>query len=262
MKTTVRLVEREELFALVNTQKKQIIDFVNWAKKQEANNKSMYLVNRDDIAEARNIVELFKAKWWGIVVYTCFGSVNSTQILCKIFADPIDAAIAKKVLDDINFTQGKMVGHHRIQPGLAGAKKALVAACLNKDILHKSMHMDGTFDERYKLLISSGIPYWGRTTCFDLLLRTGALGIGDQVYEPEIAYLAGSTGPKKGFRLIWGLDITEKNTPWCEGLLQAWHRHWFDVIAHCEVDWKWRPYAPGDLENALCIYQEHVNRRA
>jgi hypothetical protein len=46
-----------------------------------------------------------------------------------------------------------------------------------------------------------------RRTSFDLLLRAGALGIGGQHYKPEIAYLGGSTGPKRGFARVWGVEL-------------------------------------------------------
>jgi hypothetical protein len=75
---------------------------------------------------------------------------------------------------------------------------------------------------------------WGRTTCFDLLLRTGALRIGGDPYEPEIAYLAGSTGPRAGFREVWGRDVPDETAPSAEGLLQAWHHHWNEVADHVE----------------------------
>jgi hypothetical protein len=123
------------------------------------------------------------------------------------------------------------------------------------------LHKPRSFDDRYQRILHEHLDRWGRTTCFDLLLRTGSLGIGGQRYEPEIAYLAGSTGPREGFRIVWGRDVTKRSAPWCEGVLQAWHEHWPEVVSCAGARWSGRPYAPGDLENALCVYQEDRNRQ-
>jgi len=172
-----------------------------------------------------------------------------------VLSDPVDAGTAEELLAAVRFTRPK-VGHHRIQQGLVGAKKALVAASDRAELLFELLHTPRSFDDRYQRLLRADLERWARTTCFDLFLRTGALGIGGQHYEPEIAYLAGSTGPRAGFRAVWGRDVSNETAAWCEGLLQAWHRHWTDVVDRVGSRWWGRPYAPGDLENALCIYQE------
>lgn len=97
---------------------------------------------------------------------------------------------------------------------------------------------------------------WGRTTCFDLFLRAGALGIGGLHYEPEYAYLAGSTGPRSGFRKVWGRDINANNAAWGEAVLRAWTEEWPAVVDRAGADWDGDAYTPADFENALCIWQE------
>ncbi len=87
---------------------------------------------------------------------------------------------------------------------------------------------------------------------------TGVLGVGGHRYEPEIAYLADSTGPKAGFHAVWGRTVTRGTAEWCEGLLQAWHRDWEEVAKRVGSRWSHTPYASGDLENALCIYQDRT----
>ncbi len=256
MSVLVEEVSKDELLALVDERREQIGDFIEWADGHERGSSSMYLANRPDISDAREAATLYPEAWWGVVVFTCFGSLNSTRATRYALPEPVDADLADELLASVSFTR-PTVGHHRIQQGLVGAKKALVAACEHAALLYDVLHAQSlSFDERYSQLRSARLTRWGRTTSFDLLLRAGALGIGGQNYEPEIACLAGSTGPKAGFRAVWGHDVTDHTAPWCEGLLQAWHKHWPEVVDQVGAPWSGRPYAPGDLENALCIYQE------
>ena len=72
----------------------------------------------------------------------------------------------------------------------------------------------------------------GRTTCYDLLLRSRAISApaGGALYEPEYAYLGGSTGPSTGFTAIWGVPIDETNADSCEEVLTWWSAQW-DAVA-------------------------------
>jgi hypothetical protein len=255
MTVEVEKVTRDELMALVDERRDEVRAFVDWAESHETGIFSMYLANRPDLPDAREAASLYPNAWWGVVVFTCFGSLNSARAVRQVLSEPVDADTADQLLASVSFTR-PTVGHHRIQQGLAGAKKALVAACGRNDLLHEVLYTRRSFDDRYQRLRDARLARWGRTTCFDLLLRTGALGIGGQRYEPEIAYLAGSTGPKVGFRTVWGRNVSDETATWCEGLLQAWHRHWSEVVDRVGSRWSGRPYAPGDLENALCIHQE------
>ena len=111
--------------------------------------------------------------------------------------------------------------------------------------------------DRYWRIRDARLPQWGRTTTFDLLLRAGALAVGGKKYGPTIAHLAGSTGPKSGFKRVWGQEITRENAEWGESLLRAWTDNWFEVAKRVGVDWDvGAPYDPGAFENALCVYQE------
>jgi hypothetical protein len=254
MTAAVEAVPMDSLLLLVDERRKQVRHFLDWAEERERRSSSMYLANRPDINDARGAAALYSDPWWGVVVFTCFGSLKSTGAVRDVLAEPVEVDAAEELLSSINFVPPK-VGHHRIQQGLLGAKKALVAACERSDLLHEILHTPRGFDERYQRLRAARLPRWGRTTCFDLLLRGGVLGIGGEYYQPEIAYLAGSTGPKAGFRAVWGREVTGGTAAWSEGLLQAWHRHWTDVADRVDARWSGHPYAPGDLENALCIYQ-------
>lgn len=257
MTLPVEPVPRDDLLSLADERREQVRDFIDWAEQREASglSRSMYLANRRDIDEARLAAALCPDASWGVVVFTCFGSLKSTRTVCGVISEPVGGVAMEKLLASIDFARPK-VGHHRIQSkGLTGAKEALIAACERADLLHAILHTPGSFDQRYRRLFGAGLRQWRRTTCFDLLLRTGALGIGGECYEPKIAYLAGSTGPRAGFRAVWGREVTSETSAWSEGVLQAWHRNWEDVVKRVSTHWSGRPYAPGDLENALCIYQ-------
>ena len=255
MTAPVQLVPPEELLSLVDERRGPVRAFIDWAEHRETKNQSMYLANRADITDARQAAEMYPDRWWGIVVFTCFGTINSTVTILDILAKPVDLDTAKKLLDSVQFTRPK-VGHHRIQATLRGAKTALTEACRCNVLIRRILEGPGSFHDRYQCLRAAKLEQWGRTTCFDLLVRAGALGIGGPKYEPAIAYLAESIGPKEGFRAVWGRDVTAGNAPWCEGLLQAWHHCWTGVAARVGSPWSGRPYAPSDLENSLCIYQE------
>lgn len=239
---------------LVEARLESVRSFLEWARRREIDGKSNLLMHRPDINESREAVTLFPEPWWGIVVYTCFGSLPSARRLTESFREPLPGLIAEEVLAGTEFAYPKVSGH-RIQQGLAGAKKALVAASDRAQRVHEILVCGATFDERYELLRAARLSRWGRTTCFDLVLRAGALGIGGRQYGPEVAYLNGSTGPKAGFKLIWDRSVSDDTAPWCEGLLQTWHTYWSEVAKTVGVDWDGPPYAPGDFENALCIYQ-------
>ena len=247
-------MSKDELFSLVDERRDQVRHFLDWAEGREQSGWSMYLANRPDISDARSAHALYDCGWWGVVVFTSFGSLSSARAVRSAIPEPVQAEVAEELLASIAFERPK-VGHHRIQQGLLGAKKALIAACQRSDLLHEVLHEPGGFDERYRRLREARLARWGRTTCFDLLLRAGALGLGGHSYEPEIAYLAGSTGPKAGFFAVWGRGVTDDTAAWSEGLLQTWHHDWQAVVERVRASWSGRPYSPGDLENALCIYQ-------
>lgn len=106
-------------------------------------------------------------------------------------------------------------------------------------------------------------PQLGRTTTFDLVPRAGPL-LHDPSIEPMSAHLHGSTGPASGFRLIWGFDPARggRMAEQAEALLRMWIASWQDVADRTAVHWPWSPFSPGDIENALRIYQDRrLHRR-
>ena len=119
MSLTVEKVTRDDLTALVDERRYEVRAFVDWAASEETDGTSMYLANRPDISDARQAAALFPEAWWGVVVFTCFGSLNSARAVRDVLEEPVDADAAEELLASIRFTRPK-VGHHRIQQGLVG----------------------------------------------------------------------------------------------------------------------------------------------
>lgn len=253
----------DELRRRVADRRDEISTFLEWSCAHERAAletgerwRSLRLENRPDIKHAAEAAELFPKAWWGVVVFTCFGSRVGVRVVKDAFRQPLAEPAAWEALRPLSFPRGS-IGHHRIQPGHTGAKKALVAASEHADFFRDVLFSDATFEERYWQIRRPQLPQWGRTTTFDLLLRAGALGVGGEPYAPTTAYLAGSTGPKKGFEKIWGVSLDRLGAEWGEQLLRTWTENWEEVAAGVGVTWDvGPPYEPGDFENALCIWQE------
>lgn len=240
---------------------RQMRQFLDWVAEHEASGNSLRAQARPDIADAKEAIKKFPDNpWWGLVIFSCFGSLKGAETAARCFRHPVRADDAVRILDQIGFEKGS-VGHHRIQATLKGGKEALVSACANaeefRDIL---LAPDLSFDDRFQRLRGLGARQWGRTTCFDLVLRAGVLGISGEHYLPDRAYLRESRGPETGFQAVWGITLTKANEERCEGLLREWSRQWSEVAKEVGVTWPGEPYTIADLENALCIYQEHLKR--
>lgn len=80
--------------------------------------------------------------------------------------------------------------------------------------------------------------------------------MGGERYLPELAYLAGSTGPRKGFAIVFGVAPDRGAERWAEEVLRAWAENWQSVATRVGVEWEGQPLYPRDQENFLCIYQE------
>jgi hypothetical protein len=243
--------------ALLTARRASVTDFLLWARQRERTPaRSMRLENRDDLTRVQQVLPLFDEPWWGAVVYSCFDSIQGTRAVAYAFKAPVRPERAAAILEALVLPRGS-VQHHRTQPGHKGARMALISACDAAGEIHRILYGSGGFHQRFEELLALRLDRWGRTTCYDLLVRTGMLSIGGQRYEPDRAYLAGSTGPGKGFAQVWGLQVTRGNAERGEQILRAWSRRWVETCARLGVSWEGAPYSPGDFENALCIYQEH-----
>lgn len=249
-------LSREELLALVDERADAVRDYLLWAQAHDSEDGSHRMLERPDIADAAKAAELFPEQWWGVVVFTCFGSTLGATTVAQAFQRPLPPPDAEAELERTTFRRGS-IGHHRIQPAHKGAKQALVAACLDHGLFHDVLHGREDFHTRYLRLRAARMRQWGRTTSFDLLLRAGALGVGGEHYKPEYAYLSGSTGPKAGFTRVWGRPLkTDEAVAWAEALLRVWTEEWQEVAERVGVAWQRPPLEPCDQENFLCIYQE------
>jgi hypothetical protein len=265
---TTTPITRSELLALATKRRQPVRRYLRWALENERlavrdgrAYSSLRMECRSDIRDAGEAAELFAEQWWGVVVFTCFGSKLGAETVAPRFQCPRDPASAEAELADIAFPRGS-VGHHRIQSTLKGAKQALVAACDQHALFRSVLHSTDDFDARYRRLREARVRQWGRTTCFDLLLRAGALGVGGKRRLPDLAYLAGSTGPRKGFTDVFGVDPDQRNAPWAEAVLSAWADHWDAVAERVGIEWGGKPLYPRDQENFLCVYQERLARGA
>lgn len=229
-----------------------------WAAEREAGGaiESLRLENRHDIARCRKILPLFVEPWWGVVVYSCFDSVIGVSVVAKAFREPIPPHAAESALAQISFPPSS-VQHHRAQSTLTGARRSIVSACEKAEGIHEVLCSSGrSFDDRFSRLRALRVSWWGRTTCFDVLVRAGCLGVAKDHYRPEKAHLLGSTGPSAGFANIWGETVTKSTEASCEELLHRWTALWSEVAEQAGVEWSGRPYDSADLENALCVFQE------
>ena len=175
-----------------------VAQFLGWAAACLAEDRPLRLRDREDLAEARTMASEFDEPWWGIVVYTCFGAVQGARRAGSLFGVvPPPGGVEDRLARLKSIMVSGDVGRHRIQPGHKGARTALRSACDNAESFRSILCGDeGGFDQRYRGLLGLDIPQWRRTTCFDLMLRTGWLGVPGRRIEPEVAYLRGSQGPR------------------------------------------------------------------
>lgn len=255
---------RDDLLALVDRRRLEIRKYLEWAFANERSAKSngagsWRMGARPDIRDAVEAAGSFPEAWWGVVVFSCFGSKLGTEKAAPLFRHPLASDEVDEALRRIKFPRGS-VGHHRIQPGHTGAERALRSACERSDLFRSVLHSTQSFDARYRSLRSASLPQWGRTTCFDLLIRAGVLEIGGRRCLPELAYLDGSTGPSKGFEAVFGVQVTHENASWAETVLKTWAENWNETALRIGIAWEGAPLLPRDHENFLCIYQETLRR--
>jgi hypothetical protein len=250
-------VDRAMFFALVEKRAAGIAEFLAWASECEVEPaSSVRFEHRPDHVYCRSVLGRFFEPWWGVVVYSCFDSVNGTTAVAPYFAKPVPPSDADRIIRGVRFTRPSVQGH-RTQVTLARSKSSLVSACEKAEALEHVLATPGrTFDERFAELSRIHVWAWRRTTNFDALARGGVLRVDGVGYRPEQAYLYGSQGPASGFERIWGIRVTRRTAPTCEQLLTHWTSEWDAVAARVGVEWRGPPYDSADLENALCVFQE------
>jgi len=243
--------------AFVWSHRPTVRQFLRWAAECESKSRtSLRLEYRDDVARCRDMLSLFDEPWWAVCVYSCFDSCEGTQAVADKFRKPIGPGEAVRVLDDIGLQQ-LVVRHHRAQSTRTGARRSLISACEKAAKIERILSEPSrSFEDRFTRLRKLPVAWWGRTTCFDVLVRAGVLGVSGNHYRPRSAQLRGSTGPAHGFAWLWGVEVTPSNSLLCEELLRKWTADWTKVCDLLGVGWVGASYDSADLENALCIFQE------
>lgn len=135
-----------ELFSLVDERREAIGRYLAWALDHEQRamregkpHRSMRMENREDIAEAAKAAGLFSQRWWGVVVFTCFGSKLGATTAAPHFQHPLPPKEAEATLERLSLPRGS-VGRHRIQSTVKGARQALVSACVYDNFIHEVLH--------------------------------------------------------------------------------------------------------------------------
>jgi hypothetical protein len=243
---------------LLLSRRQPLAQFLRWAAACEtgAPHTSLRLEHRGDIGRCRHALPLFDEPWWGVVVYSCFDSTTGAEVAATRFRERMSMEAAATAVGELHFPRSS-VQHHRAQSTLTGARLSLVSACEKAETVRDVLLRTGiSFEDRFRLLMDVNVERWGRTTCFDALLRAGALGVAGSRYRPEKAYLAGSTGPAAGFERLWGIRVTAETADLCERILHRWTETWTDSAQVVGEPWTGEAYDSADFENALCIFQE------
>jgi hypothetical protein len=173
----VDLILDRDPWALVEERRASLRTFLTWAADHERSGATLRHGERDDIRQAREVLNLFDEPWWAVVVYTCFGSTRGVRAVAASFRHPLSSAAAQRAIAKVDLPPGAVAGH-RQRPGPAGAKEALVAACARAQLFRELLHGDLSFEQRYRALRKLRARQWGRTTRYDLLARAGQVGIG------------------------------------------------------------------------------------
>jgi hypothetical protein len=255
------LTDRGAWLDLVRDRRGPVRQFLRWARTRESlgEEASLRFENRKDVARCRRTLPMFSEPWWGVAVYSCFDSEIGSRAAATSFRAPLPRAEAEKAIRRITFPP-RSVQEHRAQATLKRAKFALSSICDKAPELELVFRDEAmSFDQRLRQIERVDIDGWGRTTEFDALARAGLLEVAGVEYRPQSAYLAGSTGPRRGFTQVWDIDPAGDTEP-CEQLLRQWSRDWDVVTAEVGVGWDGRPYDSADFENALCIFQERRHK--
>jgi len=153
--------EMGDFSALVQERKEQVRRFLTWAISHETSGWSFRWSERQDIRDAATAGTWFPNQWWGVMVFTCFGSLKGVQAVCASFQQPLKPDHAWDALQQIPFERGS-IAHHRIQPGHKGAKIALVSACQHAEVFRQILLSGETFarftvgpDDLFRVTVAS-----------------------------------------------------------------------------------------------------------
>ncbi len=81
-------LERDEIFDLVDKRADAVRHYLLWARKYDNEQRSFRMTERPHIAEAAAAAEEFAEPWWGVVVFTCFGSRKISTFIRRLVLEP------------------------------------------------------------------------------------------------------------------------------------------------------------------------------
>lgn len=203
MSLEAALSDQRAFLSLVDSRAAPIAEYLQEAADRESGGtkSSLRFENRPDHRNSRKIIPLFREPWWGVVVYSCFDSVNGTEVVTPAFAEPLSTSVAEHALRGLD----PRIQGHRSMVGRARSRRSLISACAKAGRLEPVFTTPGlSFDERFDSLGRIHVYAWNRTTNFDALARGGVLRTDGVGFRPARAHLSGSSGPSDGLRPCLG----------------------------------------------------------
>ena len=210
--------------------------------------------NRPDIVRARHSVSLFPEEWWARrLLVLRFGHWHRSRCSCLSGASPrgvcrgcpqpdrLPPRLGRRSQDPTCRDGREARAHRRLRPSRRirehHSRRRVVRRALRTDPRRTSTSV-GADDELRSSSSRWRSWHWRQLLC--AAVRTAR--------RLDLR--------KKGFKKIWGIEITAENAPWGEALLRAWTEEWQRVAVEVGIEWEGEPYTPADFENALCIWQE------
>lgn len=97
-----------DFHAAVNARRTHLSQFMRWAAAHEGSESqdSLRAEARSDIRDTAEALHSFPESWWGIIVFSCFGSLVGVRAVAGDFQYPVAASKAESALDAISFPKG------------------------------------------------------------------------------------------------------------------------------------------------------------
>src|SRR4051794_17871023 len=101
-------VSHEELMSLVDGRHEEVRLYLEWAlanerlaAKEATAARSMRMAARTDLQDAAEASEWFPQRWWGVVVFSCFGSKLGAKTVAPYFLEPLQRDGADAIVETI-----------------------------------------------------------------------------------------------------------------------------------------------------------------
>src|SRR5687767_3837760 len=96
----------EEIARLARKRRRHVARFLRWSAEREETGDSLRWAARQDISDADEAAHLFAEVWWGLVVYSAFGTVLGTRVVAEGFERPRSPGQAQQLLTRMVFPRG------------------------------------------------------------------------------------------------------------------------------------------------------------